>query len=101
MYMARGSNSLIGKVLEDVLEVVADVRERAEGIEQHRDAPKMASIERRRSTDEDLSTLPTKELHDRLVVALVEIADIGEELAHDARSNGVGSGRNLSQVGCH
>jgi hypothetical protein len=86
--MARDSNSLIGKVLEDVLEVVAGVHERAEGTEQHRDAPRIASIERRRSTYEDLSTLPTKELHDRLVVALVEIADIGEELARRSEQRG-------------
>ncbi len=89
LYMARNSKSFIGKVLEDMLEVVVDVRGRAEGIEQPRDAsPRIPSSERHRSTDEDLSTLPTKELHDRLVVALVEIADIGEELARRSEQRG-------------
>ena len=87
--MTRDSNSFISKVLKDMLEVVGDVRERAEGIEHHREGPpRITSIERRRSTDEDLSTLSTKELHDRFTVALVEIADIGDELARRSEQRG-------------
>ena len=86
--MARDANSLIHKGLDllgDVLEVVADVRERVESTDEHRGAPRgIASIEEHKATEEDFSTLSTEELHARLVVALAEIADIGEELARRA-----------------
>jgi uncharacterized small protein (DUF1192 family) len=90
--MARDTNSLIRKgldLLEDVLEVVADVRERVEGTDEHHGAPgRIASIEEHKPTEENLSTLSTEELHARLVVDLAEIADIGEELARRADQSG-------------
>ena len=90
--MARDANSLIRKgldLLEDVLEVVADVRDRVEGTDEHRGAhSRVASIEEHKATEENLSTLSTEELHARLVAALAEIADIGEELARRAEQSG-------------
>jgi hypothetical protein len=91
--MARDANPLIRKgldLLEDILKVVADVRERAEETDEHSRVPsrRIASIEENEVTNEDLSDLSTKELHDRLVGALVEMADVGEELARRADQRG-------------
>ena len=91
--MARDTNSLIQKglnLLGDVLEVVADVRERVESTdEQHRGAPRRTvSIEEIKTTGEDISVLSSEELHDRLLIALTEIADIGEELTRRAEQSG-------------
>jgi hypothetical protein len=90
--MARDKNSLIRKglyLLEDVLEVVADVRERVEGSDEHRGAPsRIVSIEEHKATEKNLSALSIEELHVRLVVDLAEIADIGEELARRAERSG-------------
>ena len=91
--MARDTNSLLQKgfnLLEDVLEVVADVRERVESTdEQHRDAlERTVSIEAVKATGEDMSVLSSEELHARLLIALTEIADIGEELARRAEQSG-------------
>jgi hypothetical protein len=91
--MARDANPLIRKgldLLEDILKVVADVRERAEETDEHSRVPsrRIASIEEHKVTNEDLSDLSTKELHDRLVGALVEMADVGEELARRADQRG-------------
>jgi uncharacterized small protein (DUF1192 family) len=91
--MPRDANLLIRRgldLLEDVLEIVADVRKRVEGTDEYDrgSSRKIASIEEHKATDEDLSVLSTKELHDRLVVALAEIADIGEELARRAEQRG-------------
>jgi hypothetical protein len=91
--MPRDANPLISKgsgLLEDVLKVVADVRERAEEADQQDRAPsrRIAFIEEHKATDEDLAHLSPEELHDRLASALVEIADIGEELARRADQRG-------------
>ena len=91
--MPRDANLLIRRgldLLEDVLEIVADVRKRVEGTDEYDrgSSRKIASIEEHKATDEDLSVLSTKELHNRLVVALAEIADIGEELARRAEQRG-------------
>jgi hypothetical protein len=92
--MARDANSLIRRgldLLQDVLEVVADVREGVDSTGEHRGAPRgraVASIEEHNTSDEDLSALSTEELHARLVAALAEVADIGEELARRAEQGG-------------
>ena len=91
--MARDMNSLIQKgldLLEDVLEVVAEVRERGESTdEQHRGTPKrIVSNEEGEATGEDISVLSSEELHARPLIALTEMADVGEELARRAEQSG-------------
>jgi hypothetical protein len=88
--MTRDANSLVRRgldLLQDILEVVADVREGAGSTGEHRGASHdrvVPSIEEHKTSDEDLSALSTEELHARLVSALAEAADIGEELARRA-----------------
>jgi hypothetical protein len=87
--MARDANSLIRKGLDllgDVLEIVADVRERVERAEEPRGtySSRIASVEEHKATEEKLSTLSTEELHARLAVALTEITDISDEFARRA-----------------
>ncbi len=89
--MTRDANSLVHRgldLLQDVLEVVADTREgRGGSTGEHRAASRrrvVPSIEEHKTSDEDLSALSTGELHARLVAALAEAADIGEELARRA-----------------
>jgi hypothetical protein len=88
--MTRDANSLIRRgldLLQDVLEVVADVREGAGSTGEHRGASRgrvVASIEEHKTSEEVLSAFSTEELHTRLVTALTEVADIGEELARRA-----------------
>ncbi len=91
--MPRGTDSLIQKglnLLGDVLEVVADVHERVESAdEQHRGTPKrIVSNEEVEATGEDISVLSSEELHARLLIALTEMADVGEELARRAEQSG-------------
>ena len=91
--MARDTDSLIQKglnLLGDVLEVVADVRERIESAdEQHRGTPRrIVSNGEVEATGEDISVLSSKELYARLLIALTEIADVGEELARRAEQCG-------------
>jgi hypothetical protein len=90
--MARDMNSLIQKgldLLEDVLEVVAEVRERVESAdEQHRGTPKRIVSNEVEATGEDISVLSSEELHARLLIALTEMADVGEELARRAEQSG-------------
>jgi hypothetical protein len=62
--MARDANPLIRKgldLLEDILKVVADVRERAEETDEHSRVPssRIASIEEHKVTNEDLSATKT------------------------------------------
>jgi hypothetical protein len=88
--MTRDANSLIRRgldLLQDVLEVVTDVREGAGTTGEYRGAPPgrvVRSIKGHKTGDEDLSALSTEELHIRLVAALAEVGDIGEELAQRA-----------------
>lgn len=94
--MARDANSLIRKGLDllgDVLEIVADVRERVERAEEPRGAhsSRIASVEEHKAIEEELSTLSTEELHARLAVALAEITDIGDEFARRAHRAEQGS----------
>ena len=91
--MARDTDSLIQKglnLLRDVLEVVADVRERVESAdEQHRGTPRrIVSNGEVEATGEDISVLSSEELYARLLIALTEIADVGEELARRAEQSG-------------
>jgi hypothetical protein len=93
--MTRDANSLIHRgldLLQDVLEVVADVREGGgESAGEHRVAPHgrvVTSSEEHKTNDEDLSAHSTGELHARLLAALAEAADIGEELARRAEHGG-------------
>ena len=91
--MARDTDSLIQKglnLLRDVLEVVADVRERVESAdEQRRGTPRrIVSNEEVGATGEDISVLSSEELYARLLIALTEIADVGEELARRAEQSG-------------
>jgi hypothetical protein len=89
--MTRDANSLIRRgldLLQDVLEVVADVREGGgPSTGEHRGAPRgrvAASIEENKTNEELLSAFSTEELHARLVAALAEVADLAEELAERA-----------------
>ncbi len=88
--MTRDANSLIRRgldLLQDLLEVVADVREGAGSTGEHRGAPRgrvAASIEENKTNEELLSAFSTEELHARLVAALAEVADLAEELAERA-----------------
>ena len=93
--MTRDVNSIIHRgldLLQDVLEMVADVREGGGGSTgEHRVAPHgrvVPSIEEHKTSDEELTALSTEELHARLVAALAEAADIGEELARRAEQHG-------------
>jgi hypothetical protein len=88
--MTRDANSLIRRgldILQDVLEVVADVREGTGSTGEHRGAPRgrvVPSIEEHKTSDEELSAFSTEELYARLVAAVADVADIGEELARRA-----------------
>jgi hypothetical protein len=92
--MTRDANSLIRRgldLLQDVLEVVADVREGDGSTGEYRGAPTgrvVPPIEEHKTSDEELSAPSTEELHARLVAALAELADIGEELARRAKHGG-------------
>ena len=68
------------------------MRERVESAdEQHRGTPRrrrIVSNEEVEATGEDISVLSSEELYARLLIALTEIADVGEELARRAEQSG-------------